>query len=153
MTSRRLLLIITLCVTALTCVAQRPKMSFEPVKWKAEVIKDDGTYAIIGLTATIAQGWHLYDLKLPEGGPKPTTIEVKGVKLDGEITPSVKPVKVHDDMFGMDLTQWNSNVTFIIPVVRLLRGECRVEVKVTYMSCDGTNCRPPKTDILTLTLR
>lgn len=155
MTSRHLLIIITLCAAIFSATAQRFKTAIEPVIWKAEVTRTDGKKATVALTADVAKGWHLYDLTLPEGGPKPTVIDLsanKGVRLDGKITPSVKPVKIHDEMFNMELTQWDTPVTFTIPLKLEGKGAHKVEIKVVYMTCDGNNCRPPKTEILTVTI-
>ena len=61
----------------------------KPVKWEITQKKvSDGVYDII-CKATIDASWHLYDTKLPEGGPLPTTFnmdedETTGIELVGE---------------------------------------------------------------------
>ena len=58
----------------------------KPVKWQITQKKvSDGVYDII-CKATVDSGWHLYDTKLPEGGPLPTTFnmdedETSGIEL------------------------------------------------------------------------
>lgn len=156
MITRRLLMAVMLFAAVISVTAQRFKLAVEPVRWKAEIASIEGDKATVEITATIAKGWHLYDLALPEGGPKPTVMDFsgsKGLKVTGAPVPSVKPAKIHDDMFDMDLTQWDAPVKFTVPVRIQGKGEHVFEVKITYMTCDGTNCRPPKTEALTLELK
>lgn len=155
MKTKRLFLSILLLFIVLTISAQRFAFQAPAVSWSAEVAKVQGSTAQVNLTAKIAKGWHLYDLTLPEGGPKPTVLDFsgsRGVKVTGPAKPSVAPTKIHDDMFDMDLTQWDAPVTFSIPVRLEGKGEHVLEVKVTYMTCDGNNCRPPKTEIITVSI-
>lgn len=57
-------------VLALTVIASAQVL--KPVKWQISVKKvSEGIYDIV-CKATIENGWHLYDTKLPEGGPQPT---------------------------------------------------------------------------------
>lgn len=144
-----------LSIFLLVAGAQRFALQAPAVSWKASVAKVQGSTAVVDLTAKIAKGWHLYDLTLPEGGPKPTVFDFsgsRGVRVTGKVKPSVPPTKIHDDMFDMDLTQWDAPVTFAIPVKLEGKGEHLLEVKVTYMTCDGNNCRPPKTETITITI-
>ncbi len=155
MTSKRIFFSFILSIIVFAAGAQRFAMQAEPVRWKAAVAKVEGRNAVVNLIANIAKGWHLYDLTLPEGGPKPTVLDFsgsKGVKIAGAVKPSVQPTKVHDELFGMDLTQWDGPVTFAVPVKLEGKGEHVLEIKVTYMTCDGNNCRPPKTETITLSI-
>ena len=67
----------------------------KPVKWQITQKKvSDGVYDII-CKATVDGGWHLYDTKLPEGGPLPTTFnmdedETKDIELVGEFKATTK---------------------------------------------------------------
>ena len=55
----------------------------KPVKWQITQKKvSDGVYDII-CKATVDGGWHLYDTKLPEGGPLPTTFNMDEDETSG----------------------------------------------------------------------
>ena len=72
----------------------------KPVKWQITQKKvSDGVYDII-CKATVDGGWHLYDTKLPEGGPLPTTFnmdedETSGIELVGEFKATEKALTEH----------------------------------------------------------
>ena len=85
------LLILTAILTLMVGAANSQVL--KPVKWQISFKKvSEGVYDII-CKATIESGWHLYDTKLPENGPLPTTfnldedetkdIELYGMPLDG----------------------------------------------------------------------
>ena len=47
---------------------------YEPVKWSQELKSTGPTTADIIIRAAIDDGWHVYGLNLPKGGPVPTSI-------------------------------------------------------------------------------
>lgn len=51
--------------------AQRPS---EVVKWSTSVAKVTPAIAQVVLSATLAEGWHVYALSQPVGGPTPLKI-------------------------------------------------------------------------------
>ncbi len=76
----------------------------------------DGVYDII-CKATVDGGWHLYDTKLPEGGPLPTTFnmdedETSGIELVGEFKATEKALTEHSEAFDMDLKYFINAATF-----------------------------------------
>ena len=89
----------------------------KPVKWQITQKKvSDGVYDII-CKATVDGGWHLYDTKLPEGGPLPTT-------------------------FNMDLKYFINAATFV-QRVKVTSAKAKLVGYVEYMSCSGGQCTPP----------
>ncbi|MDE5745526.1 MAG: thiol:disulfide interchange protein, partial [Paramuribaculum sp.] len=52
-----------------------------PIIWNVTSSMTSDTEGEIVFSATIEDGWHLYGLNLPEGGPKATSIDFE--KLDG----------------------------------------------------------------------
>ena len=140
-------LLVLLAVVAVH--AQSPN-DVPPVRWRTIVKMTSPTEGNVTFRALISQGWHLYGLEVPEGGPKATTFDLSkstGVEFTGPVKPARAPLSVEDAMFGMTLTWWDSNVAFSVPF-RLApeKGEARIGASITYMSCDGASCRPPKTE-------
>lgn len=128
-----------------------PLLAQQPVRWRSFVkVENDGT-GVLTVKALVQSGWHLYALELPKGGPKPTSFdftESKGVTFTGKITPKRQPLTVKDEMFGMDLKWWDSNIEFTIPF-KLDSAEGTYKITISYMACDGSTCLPPSKQTLT----
>ena len=45
----------------------------QPVKWRISVKMTSKTEGVVTIRAIVGQGWHLYGLDIPKGGPKPTS--------------------------------------------------------------------------------
>ncbi|HIX03961.1 MAG TPA: disulfide bond formation protein DsbD [Candidatus Odoribacter faecigallinarum] len=118
-----------------------------PVKWEITQKKvSDGVYDII-CKATIDATWHLYDAKLPEGGPLPTTFnmdedETTGIELVGELKATTEAKTEHSDAFDMDLKYFEGTVTFV-QRVKLTADKATLVGYIEYMSCTGGQCTPP----------
>ena len=52
----------------------------EPVKWNFEEKNSGPDTKELIFSATIDPGWHLYNLRLPEGGPVPTSFVFEQVQ-------------------------------------------------------------------------
>ena len=107
--------------------------------------------ASIRLTAQIEDGWHLYSLNLPPDGPNSTVIDFQvpdGVKLDGPLTPSRKPVEKYDDMFSLNLLWWEGDVTFTQKVKISDEKTHTVGIEVSFQGCNDETCIAPKTEYL-----
>ncbi len=138
-------LIITLAFAVLPAVAQ------QPVRWRSFVkVQPDGTGELT-IKALVEPGWHLYGLNLPKGGPKPTTFDLSestGVKFTGKLTPKREPLTVKDELFGMALQWWDSNIEFVVPF-KTEADDATYKCKINYMTCDGSTCQPPTVHTLT----
>lgn len=144
----RILLIALIGLAAVTAAAQQPQAA-EPVRWRTIVRMTSPTEGTVTFKALVASGWHLYGLELPQGGPRPTRIDLgesTGIEFTSPVTPSKTPVTTEDPMFGLTLTWWDSNVNFTAPFRLTGDGTPTVKAAITYMACDGSTCRPPKTE-------
>ena len=106
---KALVILFALFALALASTAQ------SPVRWRASVKMTSPTEGEITIKALIAEGWHLYGLEMPDGGPKPTRFnfsDSKGIRTDGDIRPSEPPIVQMDPLFGKNLSWWDRNVTF-----------------------------------------
>lgn len=138
-----LLIIITMAATA--AMAQ----TVQPVKWRISVKMTSKTEGVVTIRAIVGQGWHLYGLDIPKGGPKPTSFNFsksEGIELAGGIAPSVKPEARQDAAFGMKLSQWSSNVNFTQHFRLKGNGQAKIDLAIVYMACNDENCMPPKTE-------
>ncbi len=105
--------ILSLLITLLAVTALQAQM-VDPVHWQSSTRMTDDTHGVVTLTASIDNGWHLYGLSLPDGGPQATEVEwtaLDGVTLDGKLTPATQPKKQHDPTFDMDLSWWSGSAT------------------------------------------
>lgn len=145
--------IITFLFSALLLCCVASAQGQQPVKWKASYQMGSNGEGTITLTATIDKGWHLYDTKLPDVGPVPTSFTFdggEGIKFIGGPTAKPAPMKVSDEMFGCDLTYWENKVTFTQKFKRVNKKSNIIAVTVTYMCCNDANCMPPTSHTFTL---
>lgn len=107
------LLMLVVALTSVSAWAQ-PQL-FDPVSWKSSVENlGNGEYRI-DFTATVADGWHLYDLGPYEGGPLATTFTfdpVVGYELVGEVVASREAVREMDEIFEMEIGSYEGEIVF-----------------------------------------
>lgn len=146
----RNILFIALALAVLPAAAQVENV----VKWTNSVNDNgDGKYTLV-LTADINDGWHIYDLQNYEGGPNPTTIRFvagEGAELDGAMRQLSSPVKIYDDIFGMEIGYFEKKAVFEQDV-RLSAQSATVKAEVEYMACNDQNCIPPTEEEITFSI-
>lgn len=140
-------LVVALAFLMPLCVnAQAPA---NPIRWRVNVKMTTPTEGEVIIKATIDQGWHLYGMKLPKNGPKPTEINFtssKGVQFVGDLKPSVTPETYHDPMFDLDLSCWSKSVTFRRKFKVTDATTAVVAGEIRFMGCNDVNCAPPKVE-------
>ena len=123
----------------------------DPIQW---TLTSDAASAPAGasvtlhLKATFQEGWHLYSLTTPKGGPIPTTAALAG-------NPAVAsariyqppPVRKFDGNFNLDTETFEKEVDF--PVVATLSrdvkpGPVDLTANVRYQACNERQCLPPR---------
>jgi len=117
----------------------------EPVKWKYS-INESGD---IIFQASVDQGWHLYDMNLPEGGPIPTSFdfeEIKGAELIGKVFTGSKIHSQYDDMFQMTIRWFAENPTFTQKLKIKDKAGFLISGIINYMACNDKSCVPGKED-------
>lgn len=100
----------------------------------------------LSFEATLKEGWHIYDVDLPAGGPTPTAIELdgaKGVKLIGSLKPSKGATSVYDPNFEMNLKWHTGSVTFTQEVKVEDAAGFVLAGDLVYMLCNDVTCLPP----------
>lgn len=124
----------------------KAQMITDAVSWEKKQTNTADGVVTLSFKATLKQGWHIYDVTLPDGGPTPTHIELdgaKGVKLLEGLKPSKKPTSIFDPNFDMNLRWYTGSVTFEQkaqiedPEHFVLSGD------LVYMLCNNQTCLPP----------
>jgi thiol:disulfide interchange protein len=118
----------------------------EPVTWSFTHSKSgDNTYDL-KFTAQIDQGWSIYGLDIPEGGPISTGFEFNepaGFRFEGGMK-APKAVVKYDPNFDMQLSMYSDRqVTFVRTVKVLSEKPVAITGQLVFMSCDATSCLPP----------
>jgi thiol:disulfide interchange protein len=117
----------------------------EPVSWSFSQEKLSGNQYELKITATIDQGWSIYGLNIPPGGPIPTSIvfgDGQGFRLVDGLRHPVAEIK-YDPNFEMELSMFDGSVTFRQRVEVLSSSPVRINAEVGWMSCDDQRCLPP----------
>ncbi len=119
---------------------------YEPIRWHVEQKATGESTADLYLRASIDEGWHLYGLQLPEGGPLATSIvftEVKNAQLVGEVKPLSELHYEYDANFDMELNWYTGEAVFVQSITFDLADAVRIEGHVEYMACNDQTCLPP----------
>lgn len=126
-----------------------------PISWKleraapAKPAVPNGKLDVI-LTADIEEGWHLYSITQPPGGPVTTRIwmpDGQPFQGDGAIQ-SPAPLKERDPNFDMEVEYYEGQAVFTIPVkvsAAAPAGAQKLRVNAIYQSCNEKMCLPPRT--------
>ncbi|MGM9799996.1 MAG: cytochrome c biogenesis protein CcdA [Muribaculaceae bacterium] len=111
----------------------------DPIQWSHSIEKSSDTEGKLLFSATMEKGWHFYGMQLPDGGPNPTEFvfdQKEGIEF-GEPTPSVKATVAMDEVFGLELSWWESDVTFTVSYKVI--DETKVNKISGYVSFQGCN--------------
>lgn len=147
--------IVTLAISLIVMIGAAAQM-VQPIQWSAAVSMDGDDTGHVTLTASVDDGWHLYALSLPDGGPNPTVIKFEttpGIKLDGDITPSVAPTESVDMIFHLKLGWWDRDVKFTQPFKVVATGDNEIIANVSYQACNGSSCIAPSRESFTLKVK
>jgi thiol:disulfide interchange protein DsbD len=129
-----------------------------PVKWtlesdaKGKTLKTNEKFKA-AVKAEIEDGWHLYALDQPEGGPVATTVKIpEGApfKIEGKIT-SPAPVTKSDSNFIVDdkpleTKFFEKTAQFNLPLQAASDAKADdLAANVRFQVCTDSVCLPPKT--------
>ncbi|MFO7657398.1 MAG: thioredoxin family protein [Bacteroidales bacterium] len=116
-----------------------------PVKWTFAAEKVSQVEADLVFHALIDEGWHLYGLNMPEGGPYPVSFNYDTILFDiaGKPRAIIKPVVKLDDILELELEMLDGKGLFKQRIKRLTPKEFTVTGYVEYMACNDRTCTPP----------
>ena len=137
---RRLsLFLIVLTVSCLSAFAQM----FEPVKWKFSTKAIDQSTVELVFSATIDRGWHLYGMKLPDGGPIPTQFMFEGKRgatFEGSVVAKSKLIEEYDKVFEVKLGFYNASAVFSQKIKFDPERGYKVDGYIKFQSCNDEAC-------------
>lgn len=121
--------------------------SQDVIEWRYS-IQDKGNGEIeLVADATIEDGWHMYDSKIPDGGPFPTAIsfdEIKGAELIGEFHSVGKEAVVkYDAIFSMNIGTFDKSAKFVQRIKVTDKASFKIAGDVRAQACDDASCTPP----------
>jgi len=151
MTARVVRIVIIILACATFAAAQNPAHWNLSTGHVEETKKGDTIR--LELRADIDEGWHLYALDQPAGGPIPTTIMVaegSPFTLDGTVD-AARPTVKADPNFVIDGRPLETKFyerSAIFKLSAKSAGDSAIDqltLKVRYQLCNDTFCLPPKT--------
>ena len=124
-----------------------------PIKWNNKVEMTSAKEGDFVFVVTVDQGWHLYGFNLPEGGPKSTNIifdKNDNVELIGSIVPSIPPTEKVDPIFSLQLSWWDSNVTFKQKFRIKEDVKTTITGRIEFQGCNNESCIAPTKEVFSL---
>lgn len=117
------------------------------VAWKFELTdKGNGEIELVA-RADIENGWHLYDVDIPDGGPNPTSLsvdEIKGATKIGDFKPiNSKLHKEFDPLFEMEIGYYETKATFVQRFKVTDKNAFILKGDVRAQACNDETCTPP----------
>ena len=114
-----------------------------------------GDAATVQVSGTIKDGWHVYALSQPAGGPTAlrVTVDDNQVALATGAPSGTPPQKRHDPSFGLETKFYTHAFTIQVPVQLKQQpgaGRQNIPVSVRFQSCSDRECQPPTTVHLTV---
>ncbi len=150
---RTFTLLAALCGSGTALYAQRAP---EIVKWNATISKSSGASASVALNATIQNGWHVYALTQPTGGPNPLKISIPSgapFVLQTPI-PESKVMRREDPTFKMETVFYQNSVSLNLAIKKEGTAAAdSIPVDVRFQACNDRLCLPPYTAHLTADLK
>lgn len=118
-----------------------------PTKWKFSLVdKGNGEVELVA-DVTIEQGWHLYDTKIPDGGPYPTSLSID--KLEGAVAVGAfmskdsKLISGYDAVFKMNIGYYDKSAKFVQRFIITDKSKFVLEGDVRAQACNDSECTPP----------
>jgi thiol:disulfide interchange protein len=118
----------------------------DPIHWDIRLKPSNNTEYQVVYHATIDDGWHLYNMDLPEGGPVSTSFEIEvkqGLTLNGKTAATTKPIVKKDVQFDMMLSWFVREATFIQKIKVTDPKTFHLKGHVQFMACNDESCLPP----------
>jgi len=117
----------------------------KPVKWSYASKKVDAKHAIIYLKADIDEGWHIYSVNQPPGGPLKTSVKLEqngAFGLNGKVT-EPQAEEHFEKAFGINVFYFEKSVIFQQKIL-LKQSNAAITGKLSYMACNDHQCLPPE---------
>ena len=121
----------------------------DPVHWTFREVHSTDNSLEIRLAAHMERGWHIYAQVQPkEAISQPTKISFRGnplVQLQGPVNEQGNKETYTDKTAGILQYQYADSVVFSQLAVLKGKAKTRITGTITYQTCTGEMCLPPKT--------
>jgi thiol:disulfide interchange protein len=115
----------------------------DPVSWSYKASRIEGNEYLITFSATIEQGWHLYSILLPKGGPQETKFSFNpstAYTLKGKVYEIIKATVEHDNVFDLDLSLYTKEASFGQVIELKNPGLISIDGNISYQVCLSDRC-------------
>ena len=136
------------------CSPGPPAAAQAPVVWTIAPLHGAlkaGATANVRIEARIEDGWHIYSISQPAGGPVATRITFpigQSFELAGNPKSSVQPHVAYDEAFHMNVELYEKAASFTVPLRRTgatIAAFDSIHVNVRYQVCNASLCFPAQT--------
>ena len=110
----------------------------------------DGTIDLI-FKADVAANWYMYNTRLIQNGPLPTTFELKNIKgfePVGKLRDLGKPKTKMDESFGLEVSVFEKKASFVQTIRRITKEPFKAEGLLTFQTCNGGECLMDEVDVV-----
>lgn len=117
----------------------------QSVSWSVSFAEQGGNTAELVFTADIAEGWVVYGLQLPDGGPRPTRVVVEkctGAKIDGPLHETTPYRESYDTLFELVMKSYSRKAVLTLPV-KTVSYPINISGYIIYQASNGRTCTPP----------
>ncbi|NML38709.1 sugar transporter [Chitinophaga sp. G-6-1-13] len=140
-----LILLLTSLLTRFSYAAT-PVLAGQPIKWSYTARKTAAGEAVLLITATLADGWHLYALNNPANSPVRLAFNFlpdPSYRPEGNVD-QPEPVTRFEKLFGADISYFEHEVVFQ-QKVKLTGKTAAVKGTIEFTVCSSRQCLPPET--------
>src|ERR1700682_238472 len=134
----------------MAAIAAASGQRLDPIQWTltSDFSKvPPGSAVPLHFKAKFQEGWHLYSLTTPKGGPIPTTAELaENPSLKDSKLYQPPPIRQFDKNFNLDTETFEKEVD--LPLTASLgenaKGTVELVANVRYQACNDRQCLPPR---------
>jgi Disulphide bond corrector protein DsbC len=125
----------------------------QPVQWKALLVAEarvkQGARVSIDVTGKVDEGWHVYALTQPSGGPIALRVSLDEnavAESHGPIT-GTEPIKRKDPSFDLETQTYQGDFVLHVPIAlkQGAGGNQLIPLSVRFQACSDRTCLPPRT--------
>ena len=119
----------------------------DPTKWSFSIAdKGDGEIELVA-NVTIDQGWYIYGIDIPDGGPYPTSLSIDRVEgavaVGGFEARDSKLNSGYDAIFEMTIGSYEGTAKFVQLFKVTDKNKFVLEGDIRSQACNGSECTPP----------
>jgi len=136
--------IILTVLFAIFSIANAVCQIYNPVKWSFASKRLNHNGAVIFFKANISNGWYIYGLNVPAGGPSSTTIILNpGKDFTLNSAPQGPKAKTkYESVFKLNIPYHIGEVVFQQKIKLNSKKATTVSGKISFMTCNNETCLP-----------